>query len=253
MHIACEYAQARLGSDCRLLAKARHEGTGFDCTCTESFLRDDGRVKLSRWLPPVLGLLIFLITVVGLGLVSTDWVSRNLEMRALVSAVEDSEDAMQWTDDQVQSTIKQYGANGKLTDSEKKKAWDALSEAAYAGDFAISAAGEEVAGVAILPWHTDILNARSAYLAHNEAWRAYMKAATNDPTQLFKTQPDINSTFEAAQPYMEKAVPIPALFDLKDRVAIIFAPTPEATPSGPTQEVLVDRSGVISLARAVTS
>jgi hypothetical protein len=64
-----------------------------------------------------------------------------------------------------------------------------------------------------------------------------MKAATDDPTQLFKTQPNINATFEAAQPLMEKAVPIPALFELKDRVAKIFAPAPESTPSGPTQEV----------------
>ncbi len=194
-------------------------------------------MKLSRWLPPVLGFVVFLITVFGLGLIAADWTSRNLEMRALVSAVEDSEDAMKWTDDQVQSTIKQYGSSGKLNAADKKKAWDALSEAAYAGEFAIGAGGDEVAGVTVLPWHKDILNAQAGYLAHNQAWQAYMKAATDDPTQLFKTQPNINSTFEAAQPLMEKAVPIPALFELKDRVAAIFAPAPEATPSGPTQEV----------------
>lgn len=200
-------------------------------------MRDDGQVKLSRWLPPVLGLLVFLVTALGLGLVAADWASRNLEMRALVSAVEDSEDAMKWTDDQVQSTIKQYGSTGKLNAADKKKAWDALSEAAYAGEFAIGAAGDEVAGITVLPWHKDILNAQAAYVAHNQAWQAYMKTAIDDPTQLFQTQPDINSTFEAAQPLMEKAVPIPALFELKDRVAAIFAPAPGATPSGPTQEV----------------
>lgn len=210
-------------------------------------------MKLSRWLPPVLGFVVFLITVLGLGLIAADWTSRNLEMRALVSAVEDSEDAMKWTDDQVQSTIKQYGSNGKLNTADKKKAWDALSEAAYAGEFAISAAGDEVAGVTVLPWHIDILNAQAAYLAHNQAWQAYMKAATDDPTQLFKTQPDINATFEAAQPLMEKAVPIPALFELKDRVAAIFAPAPEETPNGPTQEVkLTTNARIVSASYAST-
>ncbi len=204
-------------------------------------------MKLSRWLPPVLGLLVFLVTTLGLGLIVGDWTSRNLEMRALVGAVEDSESAMKWTDDQVQSTIKKFGSNGKLSATDKTKAWSALSEAAYAGEFAIGAAGDEVAGVTVLPWHKDILKAQAAYLAHNQAWQTYMKAATDDPTQLFKTQPDINSTFEAAQPLMEKAVPIPALFELKDRVAAIFAPAPDATPSGPTQEVNFPITRVASL------
>jgi hypothetical protein len=172
--------------------------------------------------------------------VAGDWTSRNLEMRALVGAVEDSESAMQWTDDQIQSIIKQYGDTGKLSAAQKTKAWDALSEAAYAGEFAIGAAGEEVSAVTVLPWHKDILQAQTAYLAHNQAWQDYMKVATEDPVALFKTQPDVNSTFEVAGPLMKKAVPVPALFELKDRVELIFAPEPAggpAGPSGPTQEV----------------
>ncbi len=195
---------------------------------------DDDSVKLSRWLPPVLGLAVFLTTMFGLGLIVSDWTSRNLEMKSLVSAVEDSESAMQWTDDQIQAVIKKYGENGKLTDAQQKKAFDALSEAAYAGNFAIGAAGEEVAKVSVLPWHGDIKNAQSAYLAHNHAWQDYMKKATDDPTLLFKEQPEINSTFEAAELLMKRAVPVPALFDLKKRVDTIFAPQPS---TGPTQEV----------------
>ncbi len=191
-------------------------------------------MKLSRWLPPVLGLAVFLTTMFGLGLIVSDWTSRNLEMKALVSAVEDSESAMQWTDDQIQAVIKKYGENGKLTDAQQKKAFDALSEAAYAGNFAIGAAGEEVAKVSVLPWHGDIKNAQSAYLAHNRAWQDYMQKATDDPTLLFKSQPEINGTFEAAEPLMKTAVPVPALFDLKKRVDTIFAPQQSA---GPTQEV----------------
>ena len=195
---------------------------------------DDVAVKLSRWLPPVLGFAVFLTTLFGLGLIVGDWTSRNLEMRSLVNAVEDSESAMEWTQGQVQAIIKQYGANGKLTDAQQKKAFDALSEAAYAGNFAIGAAGEEVAKVTVLPWHGDIKSAQSAYLAHNHAWQDYMEKASDDPTLLFKTQPLINSTFEAAEPLMKKAVPVPALFDLKKRVETIFAPQPS---TGPTQEV----------------
>ena len=192
-------------------------------------------MKLSRWLPPLLGFAVFLTTLLGFGLIVGDWTSRNLEMKALVSAVEDSESAMTWSDDQIQSIIKQYGANGKLTPAEQKKAFDALSEAAYAGNFAIEAAGEEVAKVSVMPWHGDIKNAQAAYLAHNQAWQDYMKKATDDPTLLFKDQPLINSTFDAAEPLMKKAVPVPALFDLKKRVDAIFAPQP--TSGGPTQEV----------------
>lgn len=184
-----------------------------------------------------MGLVVFLVTVLGLGLVVGDWTSRNLEMRALVGAVEDSESAMKWTDDQIQSIVKQYGDTGKLTAAQKTKAWDALSEAAYAGEFAIGAAGEEVSAVTVLPWHKDILHAQDAYLAHNQAWQDYMKVATADPVALFKTQPDVNSTFEAAGPLMKKAVPVPALFELKDRVDLIFAPGPSVASSGPTQEV----------------
>ncbi len=193
-------------------------------------------MKLSRWLPPVLGFAVFLTTLLGFGMVVADWTSRNLEMKALVSAVEDSESAMQWSDDQIKSIIKQYGANGTLKPAEQKKAFDALSEAAYAGNFAIGAAGEEVAKVSVLPWHGDIKNAQAAYLAHNQAWQDYMKKATDDPTLLFKTQDLINSTFEKAEPLMKAAVPIPAMFDLKQRVATIFAPQPS---TGPTQEVVL--------------
>jgi hypothetical protein len=196
-------------------------------------------MRLSRWLPPVLGIAVFLMTLLGLGMIVGDWTSRNLEMRALVGAVEDSESAMQWTDDQIQQIIQQYGANGKLDAEQQKKAWDALSEAAYAGEFAISAAGDVVAGVTVLPWHGDIVRAQDAYLAHNAAWQDYMKAAVDDPALLFKPQPEINNTFDAAQPLMERAVPIPALFDLKARVAEIFAPQPGADTSTdtPGQEV----------------
>jgi len=200
-------------------------------------VRDDGEVKLSRWLPPVIGLVVFLVTVLGLGLVVGDWTSRNLEMRALVGAVEDSESAMTWTNDQIQSIIKKYGETGKLTAAQKTKAWDALSEAAYAGQFAIGAAGDGVAAVTVLPWHKDILRAQAAYVAHNLAWQDYMKVATKDPVVLFKTQPDVNSTFEAAGPLMKQAVPVPALFELKDRVELIFAPPTQAIPTGPTAEV----------------
>lgn len=198
-------------------------------------------MRLSRWLPPVLGVAVFLVTLLGLGMIVGDWTSRNLEMRALVNAVEDSEAAMQWTDDQIQQIVQESGANGKLTDAQQEKAWDALSEAAYAGEFAITAAGDVVAGVTVLPWHGDIVRAQDAYLAHNEAWQRYMKAAVDDPALLFKPQPDINSTFDAAQPLMERAVPIPHLFNLKARVDAIFAPQPgtDTSTGTPGQEVSV--------------
>ena len=200
-------------------------------------MRDDSEVKLSRWIPPVIGLVVFLVTILGLGLVVGDWTSRNLEMRALVGAVEDSESAMTWTNDQIESIIKQYGDTGKLTAAQKTKAWDALSEAAYEGQFAIGAAGDEVSAVTVLPWHKDILRAQAAYVAHNQAWQDFMKVATKDPVMLFKTQPEVNSTFEAAGPLMKQAVPVPALFELKDRVELIFAPPTQSAPTGPTAEV----------------
>lgn len=214
---------------------------------------DDGPVKLSSWMPPVLGFAVFLVTLLGFGIVVGDWASRNLEMRALVSAVEDSESAMEWADDQIQSIVKEYGANGTLTEDQQTKAWDALSEAAYDGNLAISAAGAQVAEVTVLPWHGDIERAKDAYLAHNQAWQDYMQEAADDPTVLFKEQPEINSTFEAAEPLMKEAVPVPALYDLKARVDAIFTPAPSTTPGQEVgmpvgyHPVPVSRSAVDSL------
>ena len=46
----------------------------------------------------------------------------------------------------------------------------------------------------------------------------------------------MNKTFEDAQAPIRAALPVPALFDLLDRVDVVFAPPPAVT-GGPTQQV----------------
>jgi hypothetical protein len=81
-------------------------------------------------------------------------------------------------------------------------------------------------------WHPEIGAAQDAYLAHNRAWQAYLERAASDPAEFAKEQADINSTFAQAEIDVRAAVPVVPLFNLQDRVDVIFAPPPLPEGSG---------------------
>ncbi len=172
----------------------------------------------------MLGLATFLIVLVAFGAVAGDWAARNSEMNSLVTRIEASEAAMGEVQDNVAGIIEAYRGNEQLSASEQDALDAALRAAAAQGRDQIAAAGEQVAAVRWLIWHQEIGDAQEAYLAHNRAWQAYLGRAADDPTEIARTQDEVNSTFEAAEGVVRDAVPPAPLFDLQDRVDVIFAP-----------------------------
>ena len=187
------------------------------------------------WIPVVIGLLAFFVVLIGAGLVAADWAERNLEMRALVTKIEASEAAMTEVQDAISAMAVHFDPNTPLTDAERAAVDEELKAIAAKGVEGVSDGGDLVAAVRILPWHRDIIAARTAYLAHNQAWQDYLSAASKDPGELAKPQDKVNSTFEAAEKPIRDAVPTPPLFELRQRIDVIFAPPP-AQDGGPTQE-----------------
>lgn len=182
-----------------------------------------GRRGTGRWLPPLIGVLSFLL-VLGVGSVLTiEWGTRNAEMRRLVTAVEASEAAMTQTQISVAEALDAFEASDG-GEAAKMELDSTLTAAADEGHRQIEAAGRTVASVDVLPWHTRIIKARDAYLAHNRAWQEYLLRATDDPGEFDREQLEVNSTFEAVEPLMRGALPNPPLFDLEERVDAIFAP-----------------------------
>lgn len=186
-----------------------------------------------RWLPPLLGLATFLVVLVALGGVAGDLVARNVEMQSLISSIEQSESAMGDLQAEVQQISSRYESQVPLDDAQRGELDAALMQAAAGGRDAIAAAGAKVEAVRWLAWHRDVQAAQEAYLAHNRAWQQYLDRASRDPAEFARQQDKVNSTFGQAEIDIRAALPLIPLFDLADRIDVIFAPA----PAGPGEQV----------------
>ena len=182
-------------------------------------------MKRNFWIPLVAGAIAFLLTLGIGGAVGTDWLTRNIEMDQLVSAIEASEATMGVVQDRVAVVYEELDSadlQGAPTDTQTQAAVAELAGIAVDGADSIGAAGREIAAVNVLPWHTEIKAAKEAYLLHNYAWQAYMQSAIEDPVAFTVNQPLIDSSFMDAQQPLEDAVPELTLYDLQFRVENIF-------------------------------
>ena len=184
------------------------------------------RRRMSGWVPPLIGLATFLVVLVGFGAIIGDAVARNAEMRALVTAIERSEAAMGEAQENLGGIIEAYSGRTPLSEEDQAELDAALQAAAAQGRDAIAAAAQPVRDVRWLLWHRDVASAQDAYLAHNRAWREYLDRASEDPSEFARPQDDVNSTFADAEVEVRAAIPLIALFDLRDRIDVIFAPPP---------------------------
>jgi hypothetical protein len=181
----------------------------------------------------VIVLLSSALLAAGWTLAIGDWVARNAEMARLLQAIEGSESAMIATQDEITALMAQHSQ-----DPEGGGLIAELGDAAGRGRDAIAAQGRQVAGVDVLPWHAPIEEAKQAYLAHNNAWQEYLDRASTNPSEFVTPQTLVDSTFAAAEPLLRAAVPLLDLWDLTQRIDLIYAP-PEA-PAGddaPGQQV----------------
>jgi hypothetical protein len=202
------------------------------------------------WVPYVLGAVTFVVALASFGLIAGDWFARNIEMQALVIAIENSELTMPQTQDSVSAAFDAYGGLDNPVTADREALVTELANVAGYAQLSIADAGDQVAEVLVMPWHTTILDAQGAYLTHNLAWQNYMERAAADPIEFTEPQADVNDTFVAVEPALTGAIPQLALFELVDRVAQIFIngfPDPTDETGGPTQDASFESGAFASL------
>lgn len=188
------------------------------------------------WLGFALGLVAFVVVLAVALAVMGDWLARNAAATRLVDRIEASEATMIAFQADVDAAIASVGDLSAAT-PEQADAFNAELQAIAADNLpAVEAAGAAVTQTPIPSWHTQLSEARDAYADHNLAWQEYLTALAEDPAVFAEPQERINDTFLLAEDVLRPALPSPALFDLQERLEVIFAPPPVDT-SGPTQQV----------------
>ncbi|MFZ9986802.1 MAG: hypothetical protein ACO3HV_03545 [Candidatus Nanopelagicales bacterium] len=168
---------------------------------------DRSRRTAPSWLVWTVGVAALVLVTAANAVVAGELASRSVEGANLVTAVENSENAMKATQTAFDEVLSAYDTE-TLTDAEREQLRAELSRVAADGEASIALAGDQVGLVVILPWHSRLLAAQEAYLAHNRAWIDYMAAAAEDPAEWFRPQPAVNSTFAEAKLPLVEAVPL---------------------------------------------
>lgn len=188
---------------------------------------------MPSWLVWTVGVTaLVLLTLANLA-VAAELALRSVEADNLVSSIERSETAMKATQDEFAAVIAEYDT-ANLTDEEREQLRAELSDVAERGGVAIADAGGFVAGLLIMPWHTQALDAQEAYLAHNQAWVDYMAAAAEDPAEWFRPQPAVNDTFAGAKLPLVEAVPLFDPLDTLSRIELIYVTGSGDSGDGPS-------------------
>ena len=176
---------------------------------------------LPSWLVWTVGIAALVLLTAANMVVAGELALRSVEADNLVRAVEQSETAMKTTQAEFDEVLSAYDTES-LTDEEREQLRTELADVAARGEVAIAAAGEGVAEVQVMPWHAQLLDAREAYLAHNQAWVGYMAAAAEDPGEWFRSQPAVNETFADAKLPLVEAVPLFDPLDTLSRIEVIY-------------------------------
>lgn len=176
---------------------------------------------MPSWLVWTVGIAALVLLTAANMVVGGELALRSVEADNLVRAVEQSETAMKTTQADFDEVLSAYDTEN-LTDDEREQLRTELADVAARGEAAIAVAGEGVAEVQIMPWHAQLLDARAAYLAHNQAWVDYMAAAAEDPGEWFRPQPAVNDTFADAKLPLVEAVPLFDPLDTLSRIEIIY-------------------------------
>lgn len=186
------------------------------------------RVSTRPWFGPLIGLITFVVVLVGGGVTSVgvDWGVRNAEMADLLTRVEASEEAMMMTQEEIASIAADFQQVPDPSDADREAYASRLAAAAGRGRDAVAAAGQDVQDLSFAAWHGSIIRAQADYLAHNLAWQEHLDRASQDPEEFGRPQDLINSTFEEAEVSMRAALPVPVVDSLQRRLDAIFAPVP---------------------------
>ena len=182
---------------------------------------DRSRQGVPAWVAWGAGLIALVLITAANAVVIGELALRSMEADRLVGAVEQSEAAMKSTQEEFDAVLSSYDTEN-LTDEERERLRSELSDVAARGEMAIAAAGQGVADVQVLAWHSQVLGAQESYLAHNQAWVDYMAAAAADPAEWFRPQPDVNTTFADAKRPLIEAIPLFDPLRTLPRIALIY-------------------------------
>jgi hypothetical protein len=183
--------------------------------------QESPRRGVPAWVVWTIGVASLVLITVTNAVVLGELALRSVEADNLVTAVEQSEAAMKATQAEFDEVLSAYEAEN-LTDEEREQLRAELSDVAERGGVAIADAGGFVAGLLVMPWHTQVLDAQEAYLAHNQAWVDYMAAAAEDPAEWFRPQPAVNETFADAKLPLIEAVPLFDPLGTLARIELIY-------------------------------
>ncbi|MGA1215825.1 MAG: hypothetical protein ACO31X_09670, partial [Candidatus Nanopelagicales bacterium] len=192
---------------------------------------DRSRRTAPSWLVWTVGVAALVLITAANAVVAGELASRSVEGANLVTAVENSENAMKATQTAFDEVLSAYDTE-TLTDAEREQLRAELSRVAADGEASIALAGDQVGLVVILPWHSELLAAQEAYLAHNRAWVDYMAAAAEDPAEWFRPQPDVNTTFAEAKRPLVEAIPLWDPLRLLPRIEFIYVTGSEGSGDG---------------------
>ena len=193
--------------------------------------RDRSRGGVPPWLVWTTGAVALVLITAANAVVAGELASRSVEGANLVTAVENSENAMKATQTAFDEVLSAYDTE-TLTDAEREQLRAELSRVAADGEASIALAGDQAGLVVILPWHSELLAAQEAYLAHNRAWVDYMAAAAEDPAEWFRPQPDVNTTFADAKRPLVEAIPLWDPLRLLPRIEFIYVTGSEGSGDG---------------------
>ena len=166
---------------------------------------------------------ITLVVVAALvALTAGDWWLRNWEMHNLLTKVEASEKPMATARDGMSGLVQAH-AGEQLTTEEINTVRASMAQIAEHGATGVITTGDEVGVVTVAPWHRGIAEAKTRYVAHSDAWRRHLTAIAADPDTYGHGGADISGTFLSAENASKEAIPMFALYDLRERIDTIFA------------------------------
>jgi len=170
------------------------------------------------------GRLLFALVPVAAALIIGDWAVQNVEMRALVSDVETSEQAMITYQSRVQRATSAFEDLPAFEQDEStvQGVLNSVEGAASSSAAKLIATDAEISSVKILPWHGSLIRARDTYLDHSAAWRDHLVRVASDGSNFAERAPTISGTFVIVRDTLPAALPVFPWSGLDERVADII-------------------------------
>ena len=164
---------------------------------------------------------VSVLLMVGLlgAFIVADWAARVWEMKSLLTAVEGSEAEMVAANAGIVSIV--GDADPEAAEPGLASVGQELQVHARTSRDRVAAAALPVAEAAILPWHSDIAEARDAYLGHNAAWVDHLDRGSRSFGALFDTDEAIASTWRDFGQAVRRAVPRPDPAGIETRLSQI--------------------------------